>query len=57
MKFSLCTSSNPETKKQMVEWRSKLLLDKRQSATHLLETFTEILQNFDLVENFLADSN
>jgi hypothetical protein len=46
------TSSNPETKQQMGEWRIKLLLDKRQSATCLLETFTEILQNLYLVENF-----
>jgi hypothetical protein len=34
-----------------------LLLDKKQNARHLLETFTETLQNFDSVENVEADSN
>jgi len=34
-----------------------LLLDKKQNATHLLETFTETPQNFDSFENVEAGNN
>jgi hypothetical protein len=34
-----------------------LLLDKKQNSTHLLDTFTETLQNSDSVENVEADNS
>jgi len=34
-----------------------LLLDNKKNATHLLETFTEMLPDFDSVENVDAGNN